>query len=166
MFATVCRCLDTVPDMCLARSDTMESTTFSMKELSTLTGMPMRTVRYYIQIGLAPRPVGEGRGAYYTDEHLERLLHIRKLTRGGLSLEAIRQTIEAEDTPQVVLHRPKPGETSVRSHVHIQQGIEIVIDPKEAAISPEQLRHLIAGVLELAAQGVNQNRGTPLPQTP
>ena len=49
---------------------------FSLEELSELTGISRRTIRFYIQKGLMNGPEGEKRGAYYTTEHLEDLLRI------------------------------------------------------------------------------------------
>ena len=62
----------------------------SLDQLCILAELPRRTVRYYIQIGLVDRPIGETRAAYYTDSHLQQLLTIRKWTDAGLSLERIR----------------------------------------------------------------------------
>ena len=55
---------------------------FSLEELSELTGISRRTIRFYIQKGLMNGPEGEKRGAYYTTEHLEDLLRIKRMTEG------------------------------------------------------------------------------------
>jgi len=55
-----------------------ESKTFSLDEIAALTELPRRTVRYYIQSGLIDRPQGVGKGAYYTQHHVEQLLLVRK----------------------------------------------------------------------------------------
>ena len=36
----------------------MNPRSFTLDELCTLTDLPRRTVRYYVQIGLVPRPAG------------------------------------------------------------------------------------------------------------
>ena len=56
---------------------------FTADELATLANVPRRTLRYYIQLGLVDRPVGETRAAYYTRQHLRRLLEIREYTDQG-----------------------------------------------------------------------------------
>ncbi len=58
-----------------------------------MTDLPRRTVRVYIQEGLAGRPEGAKRGAYYTRGHLEQLLTIRNWQRAGLSLERIPELV-------------------------------------------------------------------------
>ena len=64
--------------------------TFTLDELAMLADLPRRTVRYYIQLGLVDRPIGETRAAHYLAHHLEQLLHIRKCTAAGVPRELIR----------------------------------------------------------------------------
>ena len=71
----------------------MNAKTFSLDELCLLADCVKRTVRYYIQIGLVSRPVGEARAARYTGEHLNQLLRIKKLSEAGVSLERIREVL-------------------------------------------------------------------------
>jgi DNA-binding transcriptional MerR regulator len=143
----------------------MEARTFTMRELCALLDMRERTVRYYIQLGLVPRPEGEARGARYTAEHLERLLRIRKLSGAGVSLEGIRQAMEEEGATPVPLHRPRPGDVAVRSHIHVRPGIEITVDPKETGISPERLRQFVNGIMELAASALDGDAEPTSPLT-
>ena len=118
---------------------------FSFDELCTLADQPRRTVRYYIQEGLVDRPEGAKRGAYYTPDHLEQLLTIRKWQRAGLNLERIRELLSRpEDLGVVPPERPKrAGDISIRSHITLCAGVELVIDPGEAGLSPETVRTLV-----------------------
>ena len=68
---------------------------FTLDEISSLVDLSRRTVRYYIQVGLVDRPDGVGRGARYTNRHLDQLLEIRKWQQAGLSLERIRELLGA-----------------------------------------------------------------------
>lgn len=125
----------------------MEESKFSLDDLCTLSGLAKRTVRYYIQVGLVPRPEGEKRGAYYLPAHLDTLLRIKTLTEAGISLERIREVLAGE--PPVVPPRPRSfGSVSVRSHLLIAPGVEIQISPDEADLSPEQIREFARAVLE------------------
>ena len=124
---------------------------FSLDELCALADTPRRTVRYYIQQGLLARPQGAKRGAYYTGNHLQRLLAIRKWQRAGLSLERIKElvsgTAEGEDLPP---ERPRRvGDVAVRSHILLHPGVEIVIDPAQAGLTPEEIRLLARQVAAL-----------------
>lgn len=120
--------------------------TFTLDELSTLSGCPRRTVRYYIQKGLLARPEGEKRGAHYLSSHLDTLLRIRQLTEAGISLERIREVLSGE--PPAVPPRPQAfGAVEVRSHIRIAPGIELQVSPDAAQATPEQLRALARAVL-------------------
>jgi DNA-binding transcriptional MerR regulator len=120
--------------------------TFSIDQLCTLAAVPKRTVRYYIQIGLLDRPVGETRGAHYLSSHLENLLRIKQLADAGVSLERIGEVLKGE--PPAVPPRPRQaGSVEVRSHIWIAPGIELQVAPEDAQISPEQVRALAQSVL-------------------
>ncbi len=121
--------------------------TLTLDELCSLANVPRRTVRYYIQIGLLEGPEGETRGARYRPRHLERLLRIRKLAESGISLERIAEVLSGEPLP--VPPRPlRPGDVRVRSHVFIDQGIELQIDPETAGLSQRELRQFLRAVMQ------------------
>ncbi len=123
---------------------------YTLTELCLQAELPARTVRYYVQLGLVDRPEGETRAARYGTRHLEQLLQIRRWTAAGLSLERIRDILHGEAPPQVPA-QPQVGQLSVRSHVVLGQGLELVIDPHEASLSPEQLRALTRALIQAAA---------------
>lgn len=85
-----------------------------MAELSQRSGVARETIHYYLREGLLPRPRKGGRTvAYYDDEHLERLVVIRRLREEKyLPLAVIRRLLEAQaasaerdvDTLAEVLH--------------------------------------------------------------
>ena len=66
-----------------------------LTELADRAGVSIRTVRYYIQQGLLPRPEARGPGAHYKEEHLDRLLLIKRLQREHLPLAEIRRVLES-----------------------------------------------------------------------
>jgi DNA-binding transcriptional MerR regulator len=70
-------------------------TEYTLSELAHLSGVSPRTVRYYIQSGLLPAPIGAGPGARYTEAHLDRLRVIRKLQGSHLPLAEIRRRLES-----------------------------------------------------------------------
>ena len=69
---------------------TDESRRFSIDELADLGGVSRRTVRFYIQEGLLPAPLGVGRGSHYDRSHLDRLLEVKARQEAGQSLVEIR----------------------------------------------------------------------------
>ncbi len=69
---------------------------YTIQELEDVTGVPRRTIHYYVRERLIPPPARRGRGATYTDEHRQRLVLVRALRRGGnLGLDAIRRMLDA-----------------------------------------------------------------------
>ena len=69
---------------------------FNIEYLAQKAGISRRTVRYYIQRGLLPPPLGQKRGSYYTEAHLERLLLILKLSAKGIPLIRIKTVLESD----------------------------------------------------------------------
>lgn len=123
-----------------------EKKEFTLDELCSLTDLSKRTVRYYMQIGLADRPDGETRAARYGSRHLEQLLQIRRWTQAGVSLERIRELLSGEGT--VVPERPRrAGSIEVWSHLVVADGVEVNLEPGRAGLSPEQVRQFYADVM-------------------
>jgi DNA-binding transcriptional MerR regulator len=114
--------------------------TYSIEQLAEHAGVSRRTIRYYIELGLVDRPIGETRAAHYTWRHLQQLLQVRKWTDQGLSLERIRDLVHGGSAPMPERRAAHPGDIEVRSHVTLAAGIELVIEPGHANLSPEQLR--------------------------
>ena len=124
---------------------------FSLADLCVLADLPLRTVRYYVQMGLVDRPEGETRAARYGTRHLDQLLQIRKWSGAGVSLERIRELLHGEPPPAPARSRAA-GTVDVRSHVTVTDGVEIVIDPGRAGMSPAQVREFIRTVMAAHAR--------------
>ncbi len=121
---------------------------YTLSELCVLADLPVRTLRYYVQHGLVDRPQGETRAARYGAKHLEQVLLIKKWTNAGVSLERVKSLLHGEESaipPRV----RKPGSIEVCSHLHVADGLEMVIEPGRAQMSPEQVRAFARGVMTL-----------------
>src|ERR1035438_3599799 len=71
----------------------------TLAELSGESGIPARTIRFYIARGLLEGPVKAGRGAVYTAQHLARIEKIKSLQAEGRMLaEIVRILNGAEST--------------------------------------------------------------------
>ena len=116
----------------------------TLSQLSEQADVPERTIRFYIQKGLLPRPEGEKRGAYYTTEHLAPLLRIRGWQQVGLSLDAIAELLSARH--EAPLSPARVGSIEVRSHLIVADGLELVVAPERARLSHSQLRQLYQSV--------------------
>jgi DNA-binding transcriptional MerR regulator len=74
--------------------------TYSMNDLVQLTGLDARTIRYYITQGLLPRPLKRGRGADYSQSHLDRLKLIVVL-KGTLKLDEIQARLNSVSPDEI-----------------------------------------------------------------
>jgi DNA-binding transcriptional MerR regulator len=122
----------------------------SISELCILADMPVRTLRYYVQTGLVDRPDGGTKGAKYGAKHLEQLLLIKKWSASGVSLERIKELLHGEEAPVPAKAR-KAGAIEVCSHLHVADGLEVVLEPSRAGLTPEQVREFARGVMALYA---------------
>lgn len=65
-----------------------------ISELSAYSKIPLTTIRFYFREGLIPAPIKTSKSmAYYTKEHLERLLKIQKMKKRKFSLSTIRDVL-------------------------------------------------------------------------
>jgi len=85
---------------------------YRISELARIAKVTKRTIHYYISKGLLPPARGAGVNSYYNDDHLYRILFIKKMqdkyfplekikeivTR--LSLEEIKEKLEAMETEE------------------------------------------------------------------
>lgn len=76
----------------------MANDTYDIQELVTETGVPRRTIYFYVQQGVLPPPQGAGLAAYYSEDHLLRLKLIPVLRGEGLRLDEIREQFTRMDT--------------------------------------------------------------------
>jgi DNA-binding transcriptional MerR regulator len=100
-----------------------------MAQLSTTSGVPVATIKYYLREGLLP--AGERQGpnqSLYGPEHLRRLRVIRGLLDvGGLSIAAAHQVIDAIDSDLGLQH----------TFDIAQRTVSASIDP--ASLSPDSI---------------------------
>ena len=71
----------------------------TLTDLEAESGIPARTIRFYIARGLLEGPVKSGRGAVYTARHLERLEQIKKLQSEGRTLSEIGGALAERGEP-------------------------------------------------------------------
>jgi DNA-binding transcriptional MerR regulator len=79
----------------------MEDGNYSIQELCDQTGLPRRTIHFYVQQGLLPPPSGAGLGATYHETHLLRLQLIPFLRQDGLRLDDIRERFQSLKLPDL-----------------------------------------------------------------
>lgn len=121
------------------------ATTYSIGELADAAGTSRRAVRFYVMRGLLEPPLGQGRGSYYTAEHLEKLQRILQWQQAGHRLDdiALLQSGQPVSPPSSVQAKRPPAQprlsASLWTHVHLAEGIELQIDTRRHEVTAEQL---------------------------
>jgi len=80
-------------------------TRYKIEELEQLTGLSRRLVYDYISRDLVPPAMGSGKGAYYLQEHYDRLRLISLLRKAGFRLERNEEALtswEADEIARIV----------------------------------------------------------------
>jgi DNA-binding transcriptional MerR regulator len=115
----------------------------SLQELAKRSGVPPRTIRYYIARGLLAGPVVAGPRAYYSAEHLERIGQIRKLQQQGMTLSEIAHHLSGGSAKAVL---PEPERWC---HFSVTTDVKLLV--KEGALSPWQMHRIRELVDQLGA---------------
>ena len=120
---------------------------YGIGDLADLAGVSRRTVRYYVQEGLVPAPLGLGRGSHYGPAHLEQLLKVKALQEAGQTLDEIKRTLggrgERALRAQTVQIGTSP-ERSVWRRIAIAPGLELHVSGGVRLPSPGKLNELAA----------------------
>ena len=115
----------------------------TLAELAEATGIPARTIRFYISRGLLAGPAKAGRGAVYTIDHLQRLEKIKALQAEGRLLSEIAPLVDGVKAP-----RPVYASTAWWQHAIADD----VIVSTRADVSPWRLKQVRDAIDELAAR--------------
>jgi len=147
----------------------VDETRYSIGEIAERGGVTRRTIRYYVQRGLIPEPLGRGRGEHYSAEHLAAVLRVKALQEQGATLDEIRRgsageaerQSEPESRPapaqraedRQVRREQRPGQLWVRQTV--MPGFELHVHGEDNALTERQLAALARFLSELEGEGGN-----------
>jgi DNA-binding transcriptional MerR regulator len=139
---------------------------YTAETLAFRAGVPLRTVRFYVQEKLIDPPLGRGRGANFTERHLAQLQQARTLQNLGFSLDDIRdrqselilgpQTVSIFDSNLSFnamrkrwhqleqANRTPEAELNVEECIRIPMadGIELMVSQDRQLPSPRQLAEI------------------------
>ncbi|MGH9722936.1 MAG: helix-turn-helix domain-containing protein [Bryobacteraceae bacterium] len=115
----------------------------TLAELAAESGVPARTIRYYIARGLLEGPAQLGRAAAYTARHLAQIKSIRKLQERGLMLGDIARELSAPAARQEV---PEPA-----SWWHYPVAGDVVVMVRAGA-APWRLKQVREALATMAAR--------------
>lgn len=116
-----------------------EEARYGIQELAALGGVSRRTVRYYVQEGLLPPPIGLGRGDHYTREHLTRLLEVKALQEKGLT---IAQILRGPALDRAVAEEDEAPAREAWVRVVLAPGMELHLAASRRLPPPARLRQL------------------------
>lgn len=113
----------------------MTADTFDIQQLINKSGIPRRTIYFYVQQGLLPPPQGAGLAAYYTEDHLLRLQLIPVLRQEGLRLDEIRERFQqmsleemrarlqaAEQSQKAAIQKRAVAQKSIHEELNSSEG--------------------------------------------
>lgn len=108
----------------------MSGIRYRIEDLCARTGFTRRTIRYFVQAGLLEPPAGRGRGGFYGEGHLRRLLEIRGLQERGLKLKTIQRQLQAAGTAERPPSLPAFGPGGGReawARYPVSSGVELLV---------------------------------------
>jgi len=114
---------------------------YGIDALADLGGVSRRTVRYYIQEGLLPAPLGVGRGDHYGPEHLNALLRVKALQEAGRTLDEIRRPASKRDRLGQPVSPAVPPVAAWR-RIELAPGVELHISGQRRLPSAAAVRIL------------------------
>jgi len=119
---------------------------YAIGDLARLGGVSRRTVRYYVQEGVIPPPLGVGRGNHYGPEHLDRILQVKAMQEAGRTLDEIRRTSAdvASSAPAALPGAFPRIERSLWRRVTLAPGVELHVAGDVRLPSPGSLHDLAA----------------------
>ena len=116
---------------------------YKISELASKSGVTKRTIHYYISKGLLLPPDGSGVNSVYNDEHLERILLIKKLQAEYMPLNKIREYILENPNEKNVKRVEKNIEDK---EVYIRENICNIFEIHYNEKNGEKYKHIIENV--------------------
>ncbi len=148
--------------------------TYDIQELVNQSGVPRRTIYFYVQQGILPPPEGAGLAAHYGEDHLLRLQLIPLLRQQGLRLDEIRarfaqmnvaemrgllQTSHPSPAPAPrSVHEPAPPEwigpparwgEQRYTHYTLPAGITLTVPDNLSAADRQRLQQLLQAARQI-----------------
>lgn len=146
------------------------ATGWNIDELADLSGVSVRTIRYYQTERLLPPPALHGKSAVYSSIHLNVLNEIKeaKATRGlAERYDAVMASSTGRPSPAAHAHRGDRVEKLLRCVVG--EGVEVLIAPERAGLSPKAMQTMlseIAAVVQCRVHGEANMTQSLEPATP
>ena len=122
---------------------------YKVSELADKAGVTKRTIHYYISKGLLLPPEGSGVNSLYNDEHLQRILLIKKLQAEYMPLNKIREYI-LENPTEKVQKEAKEIKTKIardeEQEIYIRENVCDIFEIHYSEENGEKYKHIIENV--------------------
>ena len=122
---------------------------YKVSELADKAGVTKRTIHYYISKGLLLPPEGSGVNSLYNDEHLERILLIKKLQAEYMPLNKIREYI-LENPTEKVQKNAKGKKTKItrdeEQEIYIRENVCDIFEIHYSEENGKKYKHIIENV--------------------
>ena len=122
-----------------------DSEALTLADLAAATGIPGRTIRFYIAQGLMDGPDTAGRTARYAPRHLERLQAIQAAKQQGLTLGEIRRRLAG---PVEEATSPSPAPVAVYT---LSPEVTVLLRTDVPARRLHRIREALAAFAEAVA---------------
>lgn len=116
---------------------------YKVSELAQKAGVTKRTIHYYVSKGLLLPPEGSGVNSLYNDEHLKRILLIKKLQAEYMPLNKIREYIlenPKESSEKIVI------EKNIEKKVYIRENVCDIFEIHYSEENGKKYKHIIENV--------------------
>lgn len=122
---------------------------YKVSELAEKTGVTKRTIHYYISKGLLLPPEGSGVNSLYNENHLERILLIKKLQAEYMPLNKIREYI-LENPKEKAENNIKEIKSNIikteGQEIYIRENICNIFEIHYTKENEEKYKHIIENV--------------------
>lgn len=116
---------------------------YKVSELADKAGVTKRTIHYYISKGLLLPPEGSGVNSIYNEEHLERILLIKKLQSEYMPLNKIREYILESPNEKV---KTEEAKTDDEMEIYFRENICNIFEIHYSKENGEKYRYIIENV--------------------
>ena len=126
---------------------------YKVSELAEKAGVTKRTIHYYISKGLLLPPKGSGINSVYDDEHLERILLIKKLQAEYMPLNKIREYILENPSKKAQENTKEIKKNITRDEgqeIYIRENVCDIFEIHYSEKNAEKYKHIIENVKKYA----------------
>lgn len=141
-----------LPAGSIKRYERVRPLRYTMADLERTSGIPARTIRYYIANGLLQPAYGRGPTATYDSDHLLRLQYIQRLKDERLPLKEIQERLSdltPEDIAIALKVQMEPSAETWR-HVTLHPDLVIQIRDRQPGARPATLDRAFELIVEYA----------------